>query len=103
MGGWPADAEDRLRTRRFYDELAATYDLIYADWDASVSRQGRALHQLLELIGVRPEGSVLDCACGIGTQSLGLALLGWQLTGTDISVPAVRRARSEAETRGLRL
>jgi len=33
--------------RSFYDALAADYDLLFADWDASISRQGRALDRLL--------------------------------------------------------
>jgi 2-polyprenyl-3-methyl-5-hydroxy-6-metoxy-1,4-benzoquinol methylase len=36
--------------------------------------------------------NVLDCACGIGTQSLGLAKLGYHVTGSDLSADAVRRA-----------
>jgi 2-polyprenyl-3-methyl-5-hydroxy-6-metoxy-1,4-benzoquinol methylase len=43
----------------------------------------------------------LDCTCGIGTQALGLAALGYSVVGTDISTEAIRRARTEAETRGL--
>lgn len=34
-------------TRRFYDDLAEVYHLIFADWEASVVRQGRALAGLL--------------------------------------------------------
>jgi glycine/sarcosine N-methyltransferase len=44
---------------------------------------------------------VLDCACGIGTQSLGLAMSGFDVTGCDASCGAVQRARSEASKRGL--
>jgi glycine/sarcosine N-methyltransferase len=44
---------------------------------------------------------VLDCACGIGTQSLGLAFKGFDVTGCDISIGAVQRARSEASKWGL--
>ncbi|HEU0302364.1 MAG TPA: class I SAM-dependent methyltransferase, partial [Longimicrobium sp.] len=46
-------------------------------------------------------GTVLDVACGIGTQSLGLAALGYAVTGSDISPAAVRRLRDEAARRGL--
>ena len=74
-------------TRRFYDRLAADYHRIYADWDASVRRQGEALHRLLG--GERQQ--VLDCACGIGTQAVGLAALGHAVTGTDLSPAALAR------------
>ncbi|MZD05316.1 methyltransferase domain-containing protein [Streptomyces sp. SID5785] len=86
---------------RFYDELADDYHLVYADWTASVQRQGRALHALLGQDG--GAATVLDCACGIGTQALGLALQGHHVTGTDLSRRAVTRAAREAAGRGVPL
>ncbi|MFJ1867273.1 class I SAM-dependent methyltransferase [Streptomyces sp. NPDC088097] len=92
-----------MDTRGFYDELASRYDLMYEDWDASVARQGRALDSLLvSALGPGPH-SVLDNACGIGTQALGLAGLGHRVTGTDLSPRAVARATREAADRGLTL
>ncbi|WP_078971976.1 class I SAM-dependent methyltransferase [Streptomyces sp. WM6368] len=92
-----------MDTRGFYDGLADRYDLIYADWDASTARQGRALDALLTAaLGPGPH-TVLDTACGIGTQSLGLAALGHRVTGTDLSPASVTRAAREAARRGLAL
>jgi glycine/sarcosine N-methyltransferase len=45
--------------------------------------------------------TILDCACGIGTQTIGLAKLGFCITGSDVSSGAVKRARSEAAIRTL--
>ena len=45
--------------------------------------------------------SILDAACGIGTQALGLAALGYQMTASDISAAEVERAAREAGDRGL--
>jgi glycine/sarcosine N-methyltransferase len=45
----------------------------------------------------------LDCACGIGTQALGLAALGHRVTGSDLSAVALARAAEEARKRGLSL
>ncbi len=78
-----------MDTRGFYDGPADRYDLIHADRDASTARQGRALDALLTTaLGPGPH-TVLDTACGIGTQSqsrsLGLAALGHRVTGTDLS------------------
>ncbi|GAA4924111.1 class I SAM-dependent methyltransferase [Streptomyces coeruleoprunus] len=89
--------------RYFYDDLAADYDLMYADWDTSVVRQGVALDdRITRALG--PGGhDVLDCACGIGTQALGLAARGHRVTGTDLSPVAAARAAREAAARGLRL
>ena len=89
--------------RHFYDDLADDYHLLYSDWDAAVDRQGAALDQLIR--GRLGAGSrrVWDCACGIGTQALGLASRGHEVLGTDISPAAAARARRESDARGLSL
>jgi glycine/sarcosine N-methyltransferase len=86
-----------------YDELAADYHLIFADWDASIARQAAAIGPLLERECGGGGLRILDCACGIGTQSLGLAQRGHRITGCDASRPAIERARAEAGGRGLEL
>ncbi|MEU6848136.1 class I SAM-dependent methyltransferase [Streptomyces sp. NPDC046716] len=89
--------------RRFYDDLAADYDRIFPDWDASIARQAGTFDALIGAeLGTGPL-RVLDCACGIGTQSIGLAGRGHHVTGTDLSPRAAARARSEAAARGVRL
>lgn len=89
--------------RQFYDQLAADYHLIYADWDASVARQGASLNRLISAhLGDGPH-AVLDCACGIGTQAIGLALCGHRVTGSDLSPTAAARANREADARGVKL
>lgn len=89
-----------MTDERFYDDLASDYHLLFADWAASVRRQGSVLNELIaEELGQGPK-SILDCSCGIGTQSIGLALCGHQVTGTDLSSGAVARARLEAERFG---
>jgi len=52
---------------------------------------------------VPPEELVLDCACGIGTQALGLVSHGWSVIGSDLSPTATSRARTEATGRDVRL
>jgi SAM-dependent methyltransferase len=87
----------------FYDRLAPFYHLIYADWDDSITRQAAQLDAVIrERLGDGAH-TVLDVACGIGTQSLGLAALGHQVTASDLSPGAVARARDEAARRGLRI
>jgi SAM-dependent methyltransferase len=44
---------------------------------------------------------VLDVACGIGTQAIALAMRGYSVTTSDLSVKAVERARQEAEKSGV--
>lgn len=82
---------------RFYDDFAEDYDLAYGGkWEAALERQGAALDALIR--GFVPDArSVLDCSCGIGTQALGLAGLGYRVVGSDISSGAIERAQREAE------
>ncbi|MGW1174612.1 methyltransferase domain-containing protein [Kitasatospora sp. NPDC002543] len=88
---------------RFYDDFADDYHLLYPDWNASLARQGAALDTLIRAgLGDRP-AEVLDCACGIGTQAIGLTALGHRVTGTDLSPASAARAAAEAASRGLRL
>lgn len=87
----------------FYDQLADFYHLIFEDWGRSIERQGAALNRLLaDRISPGPL-KILDCACGIGTQSLGFARAGHHVVASDLSSPAVNRARREAEARGLNI
>ena len=90
-----------MSATEFYDALAPFYHLIYENWESSIERQGAALDSVIRKIGHQPLRSVLDVACGIGTQSLGLAAHGYQVTGSDISAKAIERARSESAQRSL--
>ena len=87
-----------------YDELASHYHLMFENWEASMDRQAGVLGPILERECSQSNGTrVLDCACGIGTQALGLAKLGFRVSGCDVSVRAIERARQEASRRGLEL
>jgi SAM-dependent methyltransferase len=87
-----------------YDQLASHFHLLFEDWEASIARQAAALGPILERECSGPGAlRVLDCACGIGTQALGLAQRGHRITGCDLSSVAVARAASEARHRGLDL
>jgi SAM-dependent methyltransferase len=89
-------------TGNFYDDLASSFHLIFADWQASMDRQGEWLASFIR--SEWPETrSVLDAACGIGTQALPLAARGFRVTASDLSPSAVARAAREARTRGVEL
>lgn len=83
----------------FYDQMATAYHLIFEDWDAAIERQKNVLTNLLP--APSDTGTVLDCACGIGTQALGLAQAGYTVEGTDLSAGEIERAKKEASLRGL--
>jgi 2-polyprenyl-3-methyl-5-hydroxy-6-metoxy-1,4-benzoquinol methylase len=88
----------------FYDDLASEYHLLFSDWWSAALDHAQVISRLLVEHGVAVEGSqLLDCTCGIGTQALPLAALGYDVTATDISARSVERARAEAERRNLRL
>ncbi|WP_436851016.1 class I SAM-dependent methyltransferase [Streptomyces hokutonensis] len=89
--------------RDFYDGLAADYHLIYPDWDASMAHQAEALDAVVRARLGAGSHRVLDCSCGIGTQAIGLAAVGDQVIGSDLSPAAVARAATEAATRGIAL
>jgi glycine/sarcosine N-methyltransferase len=85
----------------FYDDLAASYDRIYPDWEASSRQQGDTLHAVIAAQRGPGPHRILDCAVGIGTQLLGLAANGHRLAGSDISAGAVGRAQAECRQRGV--
>lgn len=88
--------------KSFYDRLAENYHLIFEDWDASIKRQAAALGAILERECGAPSGlRILDCACGIGTQALGLASFGFTVAACDLSPASVERTRVEAAKRRL--
>jgi glycine/sarcosine N-methyltransferase len=86
-----------------YNEIADVYHLVYENWEAAIQQQSTALDGLFrELMGPLPH-SVLDVSCGIGTQALGLAALGYDVSASDLSEGAVDRARREAAQRRLHI
>src|SRR4051812_23485042 len=85
----------------FYDRMAGLYHLIFPDWDESIERQAGQLAGVIhDRWGAGPK-TVLDVSCGIGTQALGLVQQGFAVTASDLSAPAVARARAEARRRAL--
>jgi SAM-dependent methyltransferase len=91
------------RILSFYEPLADLYHLIFDDWNKSIERQAGILNPLLSAHAQGSPLKILDCACGIGTQALGLASLGHRVVASDLSQAAVNRARREAQNRGLEL
>lgn len=92
-----------MSTGRFYDQLAPFYHLLFpAGFDTSIARHAQKLDDLIRQRWGAVH-SLLDVSCGIGTQALGLAQRGYQVTASDISPEAVHRARQEAGKRDLNI
>lgn len=87
----------------FYDRLAPLYDLIFLDWEASIEHQAANLAGIIADRWGNDVRSILDVACGIGTQSIGLAMKGFAVTASDLSAKAVERAKVEARQRGVEI
>ena len=90
-------------TETYYNSLAPYYKFIYPDWDRSIERQAEALDHVIREFGHEDSNSVLDAACGIGTQSIGLAKLGYHVTASDLSPGEIEQARHEALMRGVEI
>ena len=85
----------------YYNQLAPFYRYLYPDWEKSVLRQAFVLDNVIrEFFGTQVR-RVLDAACGIGTQSIGLAELGYQVVASDISETELALAKQEASKRSL--
>lgn len=87
-----------VHTNAFYDAIAQHYHLFYRDWWAAVERDGAFLARLFADQGVH---TVLDMSCGSGTQTIGLAKRGFQVTGIDPSEGLLALAKGYAEQIGL--
>lgn len=89
-------------TRKFYDDLAESYHLIFEDWDRSIARQAASLEAVLAPL-LPQESFIIDAAAGIGTQTLALSSRGFRVAAFDISERSVSRARREATQRHFEL
>ncbi|HHU83448.1 MAG TPA: class I SAM-dependent methyltransferase [Firmicutes bacterium] len=90
-------------TLRFYNAMAGDYHLIFNDWAAAGERHAKMIDALIQdKKKASPDSlKLLDCSCGIGTQTIGLAKLGYNVTASDLSPKAIRRAKREAKRFGV--
>ena len=85
----------------FYDNLAAQYEQLFFDWQATTREQAALLDKLFRAEGFDTTAPVLDCACGIGTQAIGLAAVGYTVTASDISEGELAEAKVRAAQNGV--
>ncbi len=83
-------------TRSFYNNLASQYDKLFLDWKVSACEQAELLDTIFKNYGYDHHAQILDCACGIGTQAIGLAMLGYVMTASDISDEELAEAKRRA-------
>ena len=87
----------------FYDDMATQYDKLFLDWESESDEQAVILDRLFKDRGFDRTARILDCACGIGTQAIGLARLGYDVTASDISDAELAEAKARAAQRGVSL
>ena len=80
----------------FYDRMAEQYDRFYQDWDQTTRQEAAFLKSIFEANGFGLTSKILDCACGIGTQAIGLAALGYPVKASDISEGELLEAEKRA-------
>ena len=81
----------------FYDGIASQYDKFYLDWQTTTHDEAEFLEKIFRSKEFDRTARILDCACGIGTQAIGLAALGYQVTASDISPAEIEEAGKRAE------
>ena len=81
----------------FYDSLASQYDKLFLDWQSTTKEQAVMLDRIFTDHGFDKTAHILDCACGIGTQSIGLAGMGYHVIGSDISDVELVEAKERAK------
>ena len=86
-------------TQTFYDNMAAQYDKLFQDWHATTREQAVILNRIFVDNGFGRTAQILDCACGIGTQAIGLACLGYPMSASDISDGELAEAAKRAAER----
>ena len=84
-------------TQVFYDNMASQYDKLFLDWQATTQEQALILDRLFVENGFNKSAHILDCACGIGTQTIGLAAIGYNVIGSDISDGEITEAKERAK------
>ena len=88
-------------TPTFYDNLATQYDKLFLDWESTTREQAALLCGLFREYGFDDTARILDCACGIGTQAIGLAAMGYDVTASDISEGELAEAGERARKAGV--
>lgn len=88
-------------TQDFYNNMASHYDKLFHDWQSTIHEQAVILNRIFNDNGFYTTAHILDCACGIGTQSIGLASLGYQVSASDISAGEIAEARERAKKNGV--
>ena len=83
------------QSREFYDRFASKYDVMISDkrYDEDLP----FFNSIFKKHGVK---SVLDCSCGTGKHVIKFSQLGFEATGSDVSIEMINKAKRNAESLG---
>lgn len=87
----------------FYDNLASQYDKLFLDWRETTREQAAILDKLFIQNNFDKSSRILDCACGIGTQTIGIFELGYDVAASDISDEELKEAKKRADKEGFHI
>lgn len=87
----------------FYDSLATQYDKLFLDWQSTIMEQAEVLNRIFHNNGFDHTAEILDCACGIGTQAIGIASLGYNVTASDLSAGELIEAEKRAKANNVEI
>jgi len=82
----------------FGEEYFDVYGQLLTD-----ERTAREVEGIVQLLGIPSGCAVLDLPCGFGRHAIPLAQRGYRVTGQDLSDVFLRRARAEADARGVQV
>ncbi|MBE5881437.1 MAG: methyltransferase domain-containing protein, partial [Lachnospiraceae bacterium] len=83
--------------------LATQYDKLFLDWQAATKEQAEILNRIFQNNGFDNTAKILDCACGIGTQAIGVASLGYSVAASDLSVGELIEAEKRAKANNVEI
>ena len=82
-----------------YTDFAYAYDRLMSD--VPYEAWARYYAGLLDVYNVKPGARCIECACGTGSLTIPLALLGYRMTGMDLSEQMLNLAQQKARERGV--
>lgn len=83
------------QSRDFYDRFASKYDVMISD-----KRYDEDLPFFNSVFKKYNVKSILDCSCGTGKHVIRFSQLGFEVTGSDVSIEMINKAKRNAELLG---
>jgi glycine/sarcosine N-methyltransferase len=83
------------QSREFYDRFASKYDVMISD-----KRYDEDLPFFNSVFKKHSVKSILDCSCGTGKHVIKFSQLGFEVTGSDVSIKMINKAKRNAELLG---